>query len=46
MIILNTFLSFIASTLVRCEIIFFSDTTFQAVPIASAELSRTIGSSE
>jgi hypothetical protein len=44
MIFLLTLASFIASTVVKNGRIFFSDTTFHAVPRASAELSRTVGS--
>lgn len=39
-----TLASLIASTVVKNGRIFFSDTTFHAVPRASAELSRTVGS--
>lgn len=41
---LFTLVSFIASTPVKKGRIFFSETTFHAVPRASAELSRTVGS--
>lgn len=42
--VLFTLASFIASTVVKKGRMFFSDTTFHAVPRASAELSRTVGS--
>jgi len=42
--VLLTLASFIASTVVKNGTIFFSDTTFHAVPRASAEFSRTVGS--
>lgn len=42
--ILFTLASLIASTSAKNGIIVFSDTTFQAVPRATAELSRTVGS--
>lgn len=42
--ILFTLASLMASTPAKNGRIFFSETTFHAVPRASAELSRTIGS--
>lgn len=42
--IIFTLASFVASTLVKNGSIFFSDTIFHAIPRASAELFRTVGS--
>lgn len=42
--VLFTLASLMGSTPVKNGRIFFSETTFHAVPSASAELSRTVGS--